>query len=445
MLYDAEGHELGCDALLSGASGVRTYYFAVRRSALRSLASQACIATFERAPPPPPHVHGAMELVRLRWDAVAMLGTPEQKRAFNKMRMEYVAALLGGKGVCGPRSGRSCTAVGTVPPSPVSDMDFNVAGPSVADAIAEARRRHHARLEDPIDVVFDVNLYAAISPLGPACPLERAACSQRSARIMASPALALGQRAWSFLRIAHVLDAGAHCLQMLPCHRAFVERAGRLKRRLDKKLKGLTPEAAYALSVRETARSARSAVGPARIAYLFGQSKHLERDTYRSVGAVLDIVYKLDPMPTTLMYDSVYDNFGFALHALLHERCSNMDVRLLEASKYVDRICRTLRRIRAAQRHASSATASASASASDDRLERLAELSDRLNAKRKQLEPATHAEKAKLAALLGDPHALHDASSAARAVYRTLLVDLLPPDPACARLRAKTAAARMVG
>ena len=80
----------------------------------------------------------------------------------------------------------------------------------------------------------------------------------------------------------------------------------------------------------------------------FSEAKYYEKESYRSVGAYLDIVKEYKSLPSSMYIHSILDNYGFAienLYKVIGEKCSNirvLELKLMRFSKYLERICNTI-------------------------------------------------------------------------------------------------------
>ena len=87
---------------------------------------------------------------------------------------------------------------------------------------------------------------------------------------------------------------------------------------------------------------------PSQVSEKFSLCKFYETDAYYSVGAVLHIVENLKDIPTSLLYDSIYDNMGFAIKMLFaYDICHGImfSMKIMKMCKYISRICSAYRRL----------------------------------------------------------------------------------------------------
>jgi hypothetical protein len=281
-----------------------------------------------------------------------MFASQRQKIEFNAFRRRYIRSIL--TRFC-KAHGCTPTPVGSPPTSAMSNADFNLTsthgGNRVVSLIRSVHRLHGKTFVQPLDVVFDVNVYGtnadAISArIGPGKDIPGRA-AQKS------------QRAWALMRAASFLTA-AESARLSPEDRDAIHLCS---------LKNIDEDGDYASDLSlyfvELARAGGSL---GRLAEAFSRSKYHERETYRSVGAVLHIVNKRRDISPSMAVDSAFDNFGFVLEVMRgSHRCVPWPYRVARASKYVARMC----------------DAMAIAATPHDRLHGLCEA---LNAKRKRMD-----------------------------------------------------------
>ncbi len=289
-------------------------------------------------------VEGKRVFLLLRWDLLVMFGTNTQLVAWDKYRVKYVQDLL--EKHCTPLLECKTRVIGSQ--SPKSDIDINMTCPKhIEDVLVAIKSDHDSRFKRSMEDMFDFNVYASVFRyLKDKCEIDRvAACYPRFK-------LGMRQRMWSFLRIVEYTNA----LVPSPLRKMVTARWPEVYRKLYTETKHLYDNLrrrklpSYGRAIRQFFNELnRKPQDPQRIAEAFSFSKFLERETYRSVGAVLHIVERHDSMPKSAYYDSIYDNLGFVFEIMLAPAlCVQEDLfyaKVVKTAKYIERILDALKRV----------------------------------------------------------------------------------------------------
>lgn len=342
--------------------------------------------------------HKGKIYAEFNWENVLQLGSKKQQDAFNTFRNSYVKDLV--LGYC-DKHGCNPVPVGSAATSARSDIDFNMYSETkdVDYIIMNINRIHKKRFKVPIEELLDVNIYGTVVDV-----FDELLCG-------AGRCIALSldesekQHAWAFLRATEFIRDYTT---------GFVLKEGHLKlykkcMALSKKMSGKKDShSMYIRNIRIYLKSSKNEKNPAKLAEIYGKTKYYERETYRSVGATLDIVMKKSGLPKSLLIDSVYDNFGFAAEVLLTPPlCHNhpKDTRVYKTCKYVSRMCNALQKIKV----------------DIDNLSELKELCDKMNNRRKKMLPLLSSDYKKLCKEIGAPTKFVPARFL-QAIYDHLLV-----------------------
>ncbi len=290
-------------------------------------------------------IDGKKVFLLLRWDLLVMFGTNAQLVAWDKYRVKYVADLL--KKHCTPLLECKTHVIGSQ--SPKSDIDINVTCPKhIEDVLVAIKADHDAKFKRSMEEMFDFNVYASVFRyLRDKCEIDRvAACYPKYE-------LGMRQRMWSFLRIVEFTSALPPASRKSLTSRWPVEH-----RRLYTETKVLYDNLrrrrllpSYGRAIRKFFDELdKKPQDPHKVAEAFSFSKFLERETYRSVGAVLHIVERHGSMPKSAYYDSIYDNLGFVFEIMLAPALCVEDLfyaKVVKTAKYIERILDALKRVQA--------------------------------------------------------------------------------------------------
>ena len=329
--------------------------------------------------------------VQFMWETVLAFGTLKQKKYCNNFRRKYISYLINSHCKNDNSSfGNKCkySIIGTPATSPESDMDFDLDGDNIANVIENIQVLHNDYFKDGLDVMFDVNLYGSVFDFD----IEQ--------HNKPSPEMIKLQDTWSWMRTAdciremrnitfdnvftstlddfHMkifndalnqsailhLENDEHVLPQLS-----KQSSQTLFNALKKTLNSApnTPKQItyskrlddYQFSRKNssslsTPRSSFSSLGDEiehanmfeQIVELFSKAKYFENETYRSLGAVLDIVQRRQNLHEAYYIHSIFDNFGFVVENLVQKKLckTSLDKRLHKVSKYVSRICEALQK-----------------------------------------------------------------------------------------------------
>lgn len=195
--------------------------------------------------------------------------------------------------------------------------------------------------------MFDFNVYASVFRyLKDKCEIDRvAACYPRYE-------LGMRQRMWSFLRIVEFVSVLGPAKK-----KAVMAGWSQEHRRLYAETKHLYDQLrrrklpSYGRAIRRFFDELdKKPQDPHKLAEAFSFSKFLERETYRSVGAVLHIAERHGTMPKSAYYDSIYDNLGFVFEIMLAPALCVQDLfyaKVVKTAKYIERILDALKRVQA--------------------------------------------------------------------------------------------------
>lgn len=306
--------------------------------------------------------------IKFTWETLLSFGTDVQQEELNVFRRRYINYLL--DGVCVGQC--KYITIGTPALSAKSDMDFDMSGVQIENVIKKVFEVHSQYFDDSLDLLFDVNLYGSVFNF------------DQYSKTKLSSEFSERQKLWSFVRIVETLifldeaTQKRYIFELNNKHKQLYEAAlyaikTGFKIEVRKKnttnvSKNVTNNAKlmvrtksldkYAVHLgeyfskknvsnisRSTNNTNNSNVKTSKffdVVESFSLAKFYERETYRSLGAVLHIVHKRETLVEKDFYlHSVYDNFGFVLENLLHHKlCGNIfKNNILKIAKYLFRIC----------------------------------------------------------------------------------------------------------
>lgn len=273
------------------------------------------------------------------WEYVLEWASSSQQQAFNKFRNDYVKHIVidySTTNKCIPEP------VGSKPTSARSDIDFNMfcTDKSVVEVIHDINEAHYKWFVEPLEVMFDVNLYGTVATFFKTklCKFEQ--CSPM-------PRLTIhSQHVWAFQRTAEMIYMYAPSLiaMLSTTHQGLYDECIAQYKKLN-----MDRSHHKTMYLRNLAKYLKmendNHVSASKIAHQYGLAKYYERETYRSVGALLHIVEKMKQLPPTMLHDSIYDNFGFILEILFESsnHCKkDKGPRIMKCCKYISRICNAL-------------------------------------------------------------------------------------------------------
>ena len=329
--------------------------------------------------------------IQFMWETILAFGTQTQKKYFNEFRRKYISYLIDshckdGNSLLGTKCKYSI--IGTPATSPESDMDFDLDGDDIANVIENIQVLHHNYFKDGLDIMFDVNLYGSVfdfnveqhnNPSSEMINLQniwswiRTADCIREMKNMKFDNIftntlddfhrSIFNEALSQSAILH-LETDDNFLPQLSRQstNTFINALTKTLSSAPDTPKQITYSKRlgdYQFSRKNsgsltTPRSSVSSLGEEvdfsnmfeQVVELFSKAKYFENETYRSLGAVLDIVQRRDNLHEVYYIHSIFDNFGFVVENLVQKKLckTSLDKRLQKVSKYVSRICKALQK-----------------------------------------------------------------------------------------------------
>lgn len=328
--------------------------------------------------------------IQFMWETILAFGTPLQKKYFNDFRRKYISFLINSHCKDTNNLLERCkySIIGTPATSPESDMDFDLDGDNIANVIENIQVLHNEYFKDGLDVMFDVNLYGSVFDFD----IEQ--------HNNPSSEMIKLQNTWSWIRTADCIremknikfdniftntlddfhreifnDAlNQSAMLHLENDENFLPKLS--KQSSDTFINALTKTLSSAPNTPKqityskrlddyqysrknsgslnTPRSSVSSFGDEieygnmfeQVVELFSKAKYFENETYRSLGAVLDIVQRRDNLHEAYYVHSIFDNFGFVVENLVQKKLckTSLEKRLQKVSKYVSRICKALQK-----------------------------------------------------------------------------------------------------
>lgn len=310
--------------------------------------------------------------IKFTWKTLLLFGTVEQQNILNNFRFLYISHLLNNH--C--KNGCKFEVIGTIANSPQSDMDFDLTGSSIPKIITQIIKNHTQYFNEPLDVLFDINLYGSVFD-SKIEKMDNTIYNQ--------------QKIWSFVRVIEVMSLlnketqkrfydslneidkilyndtlvflnhfvnFKRCKNMsvrnkyltIDCSKdMFVNNVNSSEffyknNSVVSNVKELIKRKSFTEYSQELSnyfREAKQDMSYFNIVNSFSFAKFQENETYRSLGAVLHIVQKQTSLIDKRYYiHSIYDNFGFVLENLLHDSlCGSIfKSNVLKVSKYISRI-----------------------------------------------------------------------------------------------------------
>lgn len=295
----------------------------------------------------------------LTWANLSKFGTEEQKTRFNDFRLSIQDTFLNElMTIC--NNAKFCEVELTGTKTNItysSDIDINLSIILPKDKVSSdvfktflevvnkvydtTDKFFKERFEDSYSKLFDMNIYAtkfSIDKMGIAC--EELICSDVNQSNQS-------QMEWAFMRAAEVIEKSNLSIAKLPANiqnlyhatlakrNTFLEQINTSKERLQ----------IYVEKIKSFYSQENRSIDEYMEA--FSISKYFEDETYRSVGAFLDVVVlKLQGkrMHRSFYIDSFLDNYGFLLENLMMpdiQKCMlpDISIRLLRVCKYMERMC----------------------------------------------------------------------------------------------------------
>lgn len=270
-----------------------------------------------------------MKRIPFEWNYVRLFASKEQKIAFNRFRSEYISNVI--TKPCMVNSSCRIEIAGSPPTSVASNADFNIEGKEVHGVIKDIIDNHFRYFTKPIDVIFDINIYGTIATI-----FQK---SFRNASSHSSQAV-MRQHLWAFVRVSQHLPL--YLKQSILSEEDFLKHIECTK--MIAKL-GRTPDIRKYLVLVQKYLD-HSSMPPNQInfeilAEQFSSSKYYENESYRSVGATLNVVNGQSKLSRNYLIDSLYDNFGFIVEILYDKRKCMIPIqeRVMKTCKYIARMC----------------------------------------------------------------------------------------------------------
>jgi hypothetical protein len=258
----------------------------------------------------------------LEWKVLLEYGSNFQKIKWDNFRRKYILSII--KKFCDEGNYCYFELVGTK--SIKSDIDINIASINFPSILKKIEHEHHKIFKSSLEDMFDINIYGSILHY-----LTKNCINFPSFEKDCFPNFksSYRQRCWSFTRIVE------NIISLPEKERFFLINSFpvQYQKLFYDSLKLLIKDSDYLKSIYIYLNSLLKKDKPEILAEKYSKSKIYEKDSYRSVGAVLDIVYKIK-LSKSLYYDSVYDNLGFIYDIVL----KNNKINILKISKYMERI-----------------------------------------------------------------------------------------------------------
>jgi hypothetical protein len=237
---------------------------------------------------------------------------------------------------------------------------------------------HTKTFKDPLDAMFDTNLYGSVFRY-----FKKGCTHSTKVTDVCYPkhTSTYDQRVWSFIRLAQALHNESNALRtnvlatLSKPYRRLFDRATKLLQKLQHRK---DRQHWYNVYLTAYMKALKENKDPRAISEAFSMCKFFENDAYYTVGAVLHIVEEKENIESNSLYDSIYDNLGFAVEIMFAYGTCHSSLNIIKVSKmckYIARICDAYKKL----------TGSSS-------LDRLYTLSEKINTMRKQ----SHVHQSKL-------------------------------------------------
>lgn len=277
--------------------------------------------------------------IRFQWNLLVLFGSKSQLVAFDKIRKEYVGNLI--RKHC--KKAIECFSKFVGSDTPKSDIDVNFLCPNVEKVIHNILEDHAKTFKDPLDLLFDTNLYGSVFRY-----FDKNCAHTSTIADICYPKHSSNykQRVWSFLRIAQTLQNESVSTMnnvvavMNPAYKRLFSRATTLLTKMEEKKNRQYWYKVYLAAYMKTLREKKRQ--PQKISEAYSLCKFFENDAYYTVGAVLHIVEKKESLDKNSLYDSIYDNLGFAIETMFSYGICHSLLNLMKISKmckYLARIC----------------------------------------------------------------------------------------------------------
>lgn len=340
----------------------------------------------------------------LEWQAIQYLASERQRKSFIALRDSYVKNILFGtineqNDQADNEKQCDLKSVGSAGTSVASDIDYNLIctlknassknevnyALAVMDAIMD---KHYKYFTAPLDKMFDINIYVTNGDEFSVKELKDNSYHPSYANNKACvsgtiDSFPINQRGWSFIRILLALRAlnvptdddkfqffyeNAEARIMTVEQKRSIVDPDNTAKRLRKKIpisntNTIVEETVNDASIKKLmlykhymgmyiqSRQHDGKTSFAEITDLYSSAKYFENESYRSIGAIKHIVSNSVP-PLLFLYDSVYDNMGFALENVSIDPypCPLQDPsvkdRIPRVAKYLERVCSAILEIR---------------------------------------------------------------------------------------------------
>lgn len=315
-------------------------------------------------------------LIHLTWENLFYLGTTTQRDTFNKFRLRYVellkkniqSTIINNYNNCNinpkPTSKCELKGVGTVTDiTSASDIDYNFEFKNEIDINTiiqilnllydTIKAFHSTYFNVSITELFDINITATDFKQ---CNTKK---QQTSPKCIQNLIYNNKQRQWAFIRCVEVLEEKQTykttyktIFYSIVSKNEYIKNLYKstletynilLKKKANTNALNIYKKDLqnYFTALNQKSNNINKLTD--NIIDKFSEAKFYESETYRSLGAFLDIVKSATKLDTEFYLDSILDNYGFLIDNLLHESpCANIDlnVKLMRVAKYLERICK---------------------------------------------------------------------------------------------------------
>lgn len=292
-----------------------------------------------------PYLEGYVHVIRnkiyikFQWNLIVLFATKTQLETYDKVRKYYVQAII--LKHCKKQANCYSKFVGSN--TPKSDIDVNISCPIVEKVIHDIHEDHAQHFNDTLDVMFDTNLYGSVFRY-----FQKECYHATNVPNLCYPKHKSNydQRVWSFLRIAETLNKESSLTLknivavMKPEYKHLFNKATTLLHKMQKKKDRQHWYKVYLRAYMKALRDKR--YSPHKISEAYSLCKFFEYDAYYTVGAVLHIVEQRNEIEPNSLYDSIYDNLGFAINSMFSYGICHSTFTMIKVSKmckYIARIC----------------------------------------------------------------------------------------------------------
>ena len=277
--------------------------------------------------------HDTQIYIRFNWNLVTLFATQKQLLKYHNVRKEYINALIDKH--C--TKDKQCFVKYIGSDTPKSDIDINLNCPTVQQVVEDIMNEHYDNYKDSLEDMFDTNIYGSmIRHFGEDCS------EVKTLQTVCHPDYypLYSQRIWSFLRVAETINKQ-------DTKNKFVKSLSAPYKRLYEKCSNLQLPKKHSRAYTKYLALYVQAIHDRNpdyqvISERFSMCKYLETDAYYSIGAVLHIVEHKKNITPAVIYDSIYDNLGFALEILYKNGICHVviiQLKIMKMCKYLARIC----------------------------------------------------------------------------------------------------------